>query len=112
MLTRFRALKRSDRMRAFGWTVLACGLIAAVVSYWIDVRNAGPVLDDATALGYSRAMQHDMGAMMGRFGLMLSDWQHALSSPLGEAAVIAVCAGLLAGYFFRVAWVLDDAEPK
>ena len=112
MLARFRELKRSDRLRVIGWAVLAGGLVAAAVSYWIDARSAEPALDDSTALGYSRAMQHDVGAMMGRFGLMLSNWQDALSSPLGRAAIIAVCAALLAGYFFRVAWVLDDQERQ
>ena len=112
MLRRFSTLKRSERLRATGWIVLGSGLLAAAVSYWIDLRSADPMLDDSSALGYSRAMQHDVGAMMGHFGLMLTDWQTALSSPLGQAAIIAVCAALLAGYFFRVAWVLDDQERQ
>ena len=106
-LARFSALKRSDRQRAIGWLVLAAGLVAAAVSYWINVRGADPTLDDATALGYTRSMEHQMGAMMGHFGLMLTEWQDALTTPLGEALLIVVCAALFAAYFFRVAWVLD-----
>jgi hypothetical protein len=90
--------------------VLACGFISAAVFYWIEARAAEPVLDDATALGYQRSLQQQMGVMMGHFGLMLTEWQNALTTPLGKAMIIAVCAALLAGYFFRVAWVLDEHE--
>ena len=86
------------------------GLVTALVSYWINVRAADPLLDDTTALGYTRSMQHQMGAMMGHFGVMLTGWQEALSSPLGEALLILACAALLAGYFFRVAWVSEQEE--
>ena len=113
MLARFSALKRSARLRAIGWVVLASGLAGAAVVYWIKARTADPVLDDTTALGYTRSLRHGMGVMMGPFGLMLTEWQEGLMSPIGEALIIAICAALLAGYFFRVAWVLDaeDEEP-
>jgi hypothetical protein len=48
-----------------------------------------------------------MGVMMGQFGLVLTDWQQILTSPIGQALMTAACAALVAGYFFRVAWVLD-----
>lgn len=105
-------LKRSDRLRAIGWLVLAFGFASAVVLYWIKVRSAGPALDDLTALGYTRSLQHGTGVMMGRFGLMLTVWQEALTSPIGEAFMIASCAALLAAYCFRVAWVLDQEEQN
>ena len=110
MLARFRALKRSDRLRVIGWLVLGSGLAGAAVFYWVSVRAAGPVLDDTTALGYRRSLNHQMGVMMGHFGIMLTEWQEALTSPTDEALLIAACAGLLAGYFFRVAWVVDHDE--
>jgi hypothetical protein len=53
-----------------------------------------------------------MGVMMGTFGGILTEWQQGLTSPLGQALTIATCAGLLAGYFFRVAWVLDEDENE
>ena len=113
MLARFSALKRSDRLRAIGWVVLASGLIVAAVFYYVETRSADPVLDDTTALGYTRSLRHGMGVMMGQFGVMLTDWQESLTSPIGQALMIAACAALLAGYFLRVAWVLDaeDEEP-
>jgi len=110
MLARFSALKRSDRLRAIGWVVLGAGLAGAAVFYWIKLRTAEPELDDMTALGYTKSMQHGMGVLMGPLGGMLSDWQHDLTSPLGQALTIAVCTALAAGYFFRVAWVLDAED--
>jgi hypothetical protein len=107
MLARFSTLKRSDRLRVVGWLVLGVGLAGAAGRYWLQMRSADPVLDDLTALGYSRSLQHGMGVMMGQFGLVLTDWQQILTSPIGQALMTAACAALVAGYFFRVAWVLD-----
>jgi hypothetical protein len=112
MLARFSSLKRSDRLRATGWFVLAGGLAGAAVFYWIKARAADPVLDDMTALGYTRSMRHGMGVMMGQFGVMLTEWQESLTSPIAQALMIAICAALMAGYFFRVAWVLDAEEEE
>jgi hypothetical protein len=105
-------MKRSDRLRAIGWLMLASGFVSAVVLYWIKVRSAGPALDELTAPGYTRSLEHGTGVMMGQFGLMLTDWQEALTSPIGEALTIAGGAALLAAYFFRVAWVLDQEEQN
>ena len=101
----------SDRMRATGWVVLVGGLVGAAVFYWVQSRAADPALNDSTALGYARSMQHEMGVMMGHFGLLLTQWQTALTTPLGEALTLAVCVALVAAYFFRVAWVIDQEQP-
>ena len=90
--------------------MLASGVTGAAVSYWVNVRGTDRVLDDTTALGYQRSLQHGKGVMMGTFGVMLTEWQNALTSPLGEALIIVVCTALLAAYFFRVAWVIDQEE--
>src|SRR5437773_4049696 len=103
-------MKRSDRMRAVGWVVLGSGLVGAAVFYWVKTRELDPTLDDTTALGYSRSMRHGIGVMMGRSGELLTDVSNILTSPAGKALMIAACAALFAGYFFRVAWVIDDAE--
>jgi hypothetical protein len=101
-------MKRTDRLRLTGWIVLASGLLAALTFYVIATRSAGPALDDTTALGYSKSLNHGMGVMMGSLGPMLTEWQEALTSPAGEASMIVVVTALLAGYFFRVAWVIDE----
>jgi hypothetical protein len=48
--------------------------------------------------------------MMGDSGKILTEWQRALSSPIGQALIVASCAALVAAYFFRVAWVRQDEE--
>ncbi|HEV3139154.1 MAG TPA: hypothetical protein VGY57_01490 [Vicinamibacterales bacterium] len=101
-------MKRSDRLRAAGWVVLASGLVAAAVFYWVKTRELDPTLDDSTALGYKRSLQHGIGVMMGRSGELLTDASNILTSPGGKALMIVVCAALFAAYFFRVAWVIDD----
>jgi hypothetical protein len=108
----FTALKRSDRLRVIGWFVLASGLAGAAALYWVEARTASPVLDDVTALGYTRSLQHGMGVMMGPFGMVLTEWQEGLMSPIGQALITAICAALVAGYFFRVAWVLDAEQEE
>lgn len=97
-------------MRRTGWVVLALGLGFAAVFYGVSSRSADVALNDATALGYAKSMNHGMGVMMGTMGPMLTEWQQALTSPSGESLLIAAAAALLAGYFFRVAWVLDHDD--
>ena len=110
LLARLAALPRSHRLRVVGWVVLACGLACSVVFYWLATRNADPELNDVTALGYKRSLDHGMGVMMGQFGIILTEWQETLTSAGGKALIIAACAALLAGCFFRVAWVIDQEQ--
>ena len=95
-------------MRLVGALILAAGLVGAAVVYWVQTRAAEPQLDDARALGYTRSLQHGMGVMMGPSGVLLTDWQQRLTSPIGQALMLLIAAALLAGYFFRVAWVIDS----
>ena len=104
--------RRSDRLRAIGWAILAIGIAGAAIVYAVETRSADAALDDTNALGYARSMQHGMGVMMGASGAILTEWQQALTSPLGQALIVAVCAALVSGYFFRVAWVLDAEEKE
>ena len=112
MIARFSTLNRSDRLRASGWFALASGLAGAAAFYWVKARTADPVLNDVTALGYARSLQHGMGVIMGPFGVMLTEWQEDLTSPIGQALMIVTCAALVAGVCFRVAWVLDAEQEK
>jgi hypothetical protein len=107
MLSRWSSLKRSDRLRAVGWCVLAIGAAGAAAFYWITSRSAERALDDTTALGYARSMQHGVGVLMGPSGAILTDLQQNLTTPLGETLMILLVVALMAAYFFRVAWVLD-----
>jgi hypothetical protein len=98
----------TDRLRTIGWVVLAAGVGAAGVYYWAATAAADATLNDSTALGYRRSFDHQMGVMMGHFGQLLTTWQEWLVSPIGTAAMIAVGAAIVAGCFFRVAWVRDQ----
>jgi hypothetical protein len=92
--------------------VLASGLAGAAVLYWVKAQTADRMLDDTTALGYTRSFEHGMGVMMGPFGSILTEWQQNLMSPLGQALMLAIASALLAGYFFRVAWVHDEEDDE
>jgi hypothetical protein len=112
MLNRFAAMKRSGRLRAIGWLVLASGLAGTAVLYWVAARSAETAIDDVKALGYTRSLQHGMGVMMGPSGRVLTEWRETFTSPIGQALMAAICVALLAGYFFRVASVLDSEEEQ
>jgi hypothetical protein len=101
------APQSSAQLRSIGRIVLVCGLIAAAIVYWI---SGGPVSDDAAAFVHTRNSDNQMTRMMGHFGLMMTDWQAALWSPIGRSLVVLAVSGLLAGYFFRVATVQDEEQ--
>jgi hypothetical protein len=101
---------KPDRLRATGWLVLAIGLLAASAVYWIEAHGADAALNDTTALGYRRSLNHEMGVMMGRLGLILTDWSEWLASPIGHAAMVLAAAVVVAAICFRLAWVHDEQE--
>ena len=107
MVSRWATLKRSDRLRVTGWCILAAGAVGGALFYWISSRSAERALDDTTALGYAKSMQHGVGVLMGPSGAILTDLQQSLVTPVGETLMLLVCVALVAAYFFRVAWVLD-----
>jgi len=97
-------------MRRVGWVVLASGAAGAVARYWFVWRNTDVALDDSVALGYSKSMRHGMDVMMGRSGELLTDVSTMLATPFGQALLVLAAAALIAAYFFRVAWVIDEDE--
>lgn len=104
--------RESARLRTAGRVILVCGAATAAVVYWINAARRVTVLDDSNALGYTRAMDAQMSRMMGHFGVMMMGWNDSLTSPAGKALGVLVVAGLLAGYCFRAAWVLDEEERE
>ena len=93
--------------------MLAAGAAGAAAFYGITSRSAERALDDTTALGYAKSMQHGVGVLMGPSGAILTDLQQNLTTPLGETLMIAGFVALVAAYFFRVAWVIDaDAADE
>jgi hypothetical protein len=101
---------KSDQLRLTGTIVLALGLVAAALFYWIKIH--GPAPDDLNALlpAYQRQSEHEMGVQMGTMGVIMMGWQETLALPATQAGIIAAGAALFAALFFRAAWVLDDDE--
>jgi hypothetical protein len=97
-------------LRTVGRIVLACGLVLAALVYWVSARQRVTLLDDTNALGYTRAMDAQMTRMMGHLGVLMMGWNDSLTTPLGKALGVLVVAGLLAGYFFRIASVMEQEE--
>jgi hypothetical protein len=95
------------RLRRIGRIVLGCGLVAAALVYWLYAR--GPTATSGTtAFEHTRSSDNQMARSMGQFGLVMADWQAALSTPAGHAAGMLVLTLLAAGYFFRVASVTEQ----
>ena len=92
--------------RRIGRIVIVCGLVAAALVYWVQAR-ATPA-GQASGFEHTRSSDNQMRRQMGEFGLILTDWQATLSTPTGYAVGVLVLALLLAGYFFRVASVLEE----
>lgn len=103
---------KSARLRRTGRLLLLAGVLAAAIVYAVNARTVVAGLDDTNALGYTRAMDSAMARQMGHFGIMMMGWNDVLTSPAGKALGVAVVFGLFAGYFFRVAWVLDEEDRE
>ena len=102
-------MKPSERLRLAGRLILVCGLAAALLFYWIKSRNAAPDVDELAA-GYLRARDHQMGQLMGGFGLLLSQWTEALQQPLAEAIMIAAGSAIVAWVCFRLSVTADEPD--
>ena len=94
-----------EQLRRTGRIVLICGLVVAALVYWSAARGAAGA---EPAFEHTRSSDNQMGRMMGHFGLVMADWQAALTSPAGYAVGVGLLSLLLAGYFFRVASVTEE----
>ncbi len=109
LVARLTSSKKSEQFRAIGTLILVCGVAGACVYYFVNARAAGPSMDDLLP-GYTRARTREVGIMMGQFGVIMTDWTDALAQPGMQAVLIAGVCALIALYFFRAAWVMDDAD--
>jgi hypothetical protein len=95
------------RLRRTGRIIVSCGLVAAAFVYWLYAW--GPKAKDIPpAFQHTRSSDNQIKRSMGQFGLVLTDWESALSSPGGYALGVLVLTGLSAGYFYRVASVTEE----
>ena len=100
-------MKPSARLRIAARAVLACGIVTAVLFYWLQSRNAAPELDELAA-GYLKARDRDLGQLMGPLGVTLTQWMDVLQRPLSEAILIIVGAAIVAWICKRLAESADD----
>jgi hypothetical protein len=91
--------------------VLACGIVTAVVFYWLQSRTAAPELDELAA-GYLKARDRELGQLMGPLGVTMTQWMDVLQRPLSEAILIVAGAALVAWICRRLAELADDPERR
>ena len=101
-------MKPAVRLRIAGRAVLVCGVVAALIFYWIQSRNAAPEIDELAA-GYIKARDHQIGQLMGPLGVTLNQWMDVLQRPLSEAILIAAGCAVVAWMCVRLAEA-EDAE--
>jgi len=91
-------VNRARRLRQIGVLVMSCGLAIAVILYWTG-RQAAAV--EESAAGFTRAQEHQMKMLMGPLAVAMSEWADALTSPAGEAIMVAAFAAFVAYMCFR-----------
>jgi len=96
-------------MRAIGTVVLIAGVLAAVTVYLVALRGLEPAPFDPLE-GHSRSADRQVQALMGNWVNLTAGWSEALTSPLGEAVGVGAFSALVAGYFFRVASIVDAEQ--
>ena len=91
-------MDRARKLRLAGTLTLVIGAATALIIYWTQSRAAA--IDDAAA-GYTRAQEHQIKALMGPLAVAMSQWADALTSPAGEAIMIAGFAAFISYMCFR-----------
>ena len=103
--------RRARRLRTIGIIVLALGLAAAGLVYWLGTRDAD-LNNDPSMQGFNRAEQRQMGQLYGKSGLLIDQWLEDLKQPGTQAVLIAgFSAVVFAGcfYFARLLEYDDEA---
>lgn len=98
--------RRAKRLRIIGITVLALGIAAAGLVYWLGTRNAN-LSDDLSMQGFNRAEQRQMGQLYGKSGLLIEQWSDDLKRPGTQAIIIALFSAAIAAGCFYFARLLD-----
>jgi hypothetical protein len=102
--------KKSIHLKRAGSIILAAGILAAGIIYWLGTRNNG-LNDDPSMQGFARAEQHQMGQLYGNSGEMMDDWADDLKQPGTQAVLILIVSGLAAaGCFYFARLVAVDEE--
>jgi len=93
-----------------GFIVLALGIVAAGIVYWIGTRSPD-FSNDLSMLGFDRAETRQMGQLYGKSGLLIEQWSEDLKQPGTQAAIIVIFSTIIAAgclYFARLLAVDDE----
>ena len=102
-------MKPSERLRIAARVVLVCGVVAAIVFYWIRSRNAAPEVDELAA-GYLKARDRQLGQLMGPLGVVMNQWADFLQQTWVEALLIVAGAAAVAWICIRLSESADEPE--
>jgi len=103
--------RRARRLRMIGVTVLASGVVAAGILYWLGTRSPD-VSNDLSMVGYNRAVTRQMGQLYGKQGLLIEQWSEDLKNPGTQAVIIVLFSALVAAGCFYFSRLLDDDEES
>ncbi|HTX22672.1 MAG TPA: hypothetical protein VMD27_12565 [Candidatus Aquilonibacter sp.] len=101
--------RTARRLKIAGSSVLALGIAAAGLVYWLGTRNAD-LSDDPSMQGFNRAEQRQMGELYGKSGQLIEDWSEDLKQPGTQAVIIVVVSGLVTAGCFYFAHLSDDGD--
>jgi hypothetical protein len=93
-----------------GVIVLALGIAAASVVYWIGTRSPD-LSNDLSMLGFNRAETRQMGQLYGKSGLLIEQWSEDLKQPGTQAVIIVIFSTVITAgclYFARLLDVDDE----
>jgi len=96
--------RRLRRYRVAAWVILALGLAAAGVVYWLGARRA-QLPDDPAMVGFNRAAERQLGILYGTQGRLVGDLDNWLAQPGTQAMLTAAAAAVAAlgcHFFSRV----------
>jgi hypothetical protein len=103
------ARARRRRFLAAGIAILAIGLDIAAAMY--HFRPRGDEDDPRTAAirrSAAKADERQMGLLYGKGGARVFGWFGALTSPAGQAVMVALGSAAAAAIFFRLAYLSKD----
>jgi hypothetical protein len=104
------ARARRRRFLACGIAILAIGLDVAAAMY--HFQRPGDDEDPRTAAivrSAAKADERQMGLLYGKGGARIFGWFDALTSPAGQAVMVALGSAAAAAICFRLAYVSKDA---
>jgi hypothetical protein len=98
---------RRDRLRRAARVAFAIGLVVALLTYWLEARNAEPTMDEilpGSAAAHTRQLRMLYGQTLGT----MLEWMEDLERPGGHALLIVIAAGMVSGVYLRLAHLCED----